>query len=72
MMLVGKTVNPNYEQGMQQQNEETKDTLIINELPRYLSEVRAFYELNPTEFNGGIKPSGKLKRVQARYLEGLF
>ena len=46
--------------------------MIINELPRYLSEVRAFSELNPTEFNGGIKPSGKLKKVQARYLEGLF
>jgi len=62
MMLVGKQPNANYEQGMHSQTEETKDTLIINELPRYLSEVRAFYELNPTEFNGGAKPS-KLKGV---------
>eukprot|EP00347_Sterkiella_histriomuscorum_P007735 403347755 len=70
MMCVGRTSNPDYEKTVPQVAEENKENIIISELPRFLQEVRAFYELFPSEFNGGLKPNNKNK-VQSRYMEGV-
>ena len=81
-MSVGNKPNPNYDQKKQDVTEEekngegshtsSKEIMILSEIPRFLSEVKAFYELNPTEFNGGIQPKGRLNKVQSRYMEGVI
>jgi hypothetical protein len=39
----------------------------MNEIPRFLQDVRTFSELNPSEFNGGL-PIKSNTNVKSRYL----
>lgn len=43
-----------------------QDFIVINELPRFAKDVKSFHELNPTDYNGGIKrkESGNYKQFR--------
>lgn len=40
----------------------------MNEIPRFLQDVKTFSELNPSEFNGGL-PFKCNPNVKSRYME---